>query len=155
MRHQFFSIVSKRTIIISGGVVFLALIVVTAVHIYMVTTPKSDGYINTQHHIARLDLQGNPSEREMENTLLVIRNQPGVLNAYLNPTEKSIAYIYSSDRTNSTTVFNALSNGNNATNTIHAVKYQVATTTNGSCPMNANQVSMFRRIGAYMHAVLD
>jgi hypothetical protein len=159
MKNHLLSFVSKRSILLGGGILILTLLVITAVHIYMVTTPKSDGYVNTEHQIARLDLQGNPSTNEMQTTLSIVRNQPGVLNAYLNPTAKTIAYIYASNQTTSTAVFNALSRGtpsaSNTDNTIKAVKYYVAPTTNGSCPMNATQASMFRRIGAFMHSILD
>lgn len=154
-----FSFLQSKKVLAFGAGTIVLLLGVMLVHIYVVTTPRSDGYVNSQLQLARIDIKGNATSQQCAEILHAVRNSTGVTNAFLNEPARVVTYTYVLGSTNAETVQRTVDNVTATTTVDNAaittVRYQVPATTTGACPMNAQQTSWFRRIGSTMHQLLD
>jgi hypothetical protein len=92
----------KTASIIAG--VFFALVIILAVHIYMVTRPKSTNMIQ----LSRLDFKQTIDSAEANKITGFVGHLPGVQKAYFNPADSVLIYGYIVGKQNSTTVYDDL-----------------------------------------------
>ncbi len=156
----------KRLLFI-GSSFFLILITIMAVHIYQVTTPKSDGFVNSNLQLARIDFSGELSVKEQQSIESYVKSLPGIKSTFMNTSANVLVYTYilesvqilKNKKSNNESVSEAIVRKINESgiynNTIRAERYMVNNTTAGSCPINGKQLSLYRKIGAMMHNILD
>jgi len=156
----------KRLLFISSSL-FLILITIMAVHIYQVTTPRSDGFVNSTLQLARIDFSGELSGKERQSIESYVKSLPGIKNTFMNARANVLVYTYllesvhilknkkSNDEPVSEAIVRKVNESGIYNNTIHAERYMVKHTTTGSCPINGKQLSLYRKIGIVMHNILD
>ncbi|MBL7974725.1 MAG: hypothetical protein JNJ85_07415 [Candidatus Kapabacteria bacterium] len=158
MKNILTGLLTKKMLLIVSAISCTTLLVVTFVHIYIVTTPRSDSYVNSQVQLARLDIQGTPSHEETEAIVSIVKKSVGVRNAIINEHDKTVVYLYDIGQNTSENIqqlVNSYLQQSLGNGKLHVERYIVPATMQGSCPMNARQTGLFRSIGAYMHQVLD
>lgn len=164
MKNGFFTI---KNILLTIGITLLASFIVMAVHIYQVTAPKSDGFVNSSLQLARIDFLGKLSEQEQKNIESFVKSLPGIKSTFMNTASNILVYTYQLDNPNvgqivndnkesvSEAILRKVSESGLFNNKVQAKRYNVQPTTAGSCPIDGKQLSMYRKIGAWMHAFID
>lgn len=155
----------KRTIIALSTIV-LGLCITLCVHIYFVTLPDETS-VNTTHQLARIDFTGNLTADEQNALQSYVKDLPGIRAVYMNTRDNILVYVYdlkrenllhqykSSDEGVSECVYRLVKNSGLYSTNVDAKRYIVQPTTAGSCPVNADQLSFYRKVSATIHGVFQ
>lgn len=161
-----YGVVAKRVLVI-GSSIFVVLVAIMAVHIYDVTTPRSDGFLNTNLQLARIDFSAELSHTEKQNVESFVKSLPGIKSTFMNARANVLVYTYllesaqilKNRKSNIEPISEAIVRKVNDSGLyekhIQAKRYFVSPTTNGSCPIDGKQMSIYKQIGVTMHNILD
>ncbi len=145
----------------------IGLLGVMLFHIYQVTTPKSDGYINTSLQLARIDFSRKLNEHECSHLAKFFTSTPGISSYHINAKDNIAVFVFDNRRSKQILEFmgipstlsvgegvaQTLTNSGILTNDIQASLYHVEPTLTGSCPIDGQQLSLYRSLGKFMHDI--
>ncbi len=158
--------IKAKHYIIALSTIVLGLCITLCVHIYFVTLPDETS-VNTTHQLARIDFNGNLTAQEQQAIQSFVKNLPGIIAVYMNTRDNILVYVYdrkrenllhqykSSDEGVSECVYRLVKNSGLYSQSTYAQRYIVQPTTAGSCPVNADQLSFYRKVSATIHGVFQ